>query len=448
MTHGTGRVLLWMLAAPALAVAGVPPVGGGGAASLDCALNGVLEADGTCTCDPAWEGGQCERLAFVPTTDEHDLNSPWAAPDLATSTWGMGTLQRPLGGRQHMFGVELTGSCGIGAWQTNSQVVHWVSDHPPASPWKRLGVALAPQATCPSTAVAPNGTLVMTLFGGARRSAKQRTPQYYPGGDPVHHEFCRNGSTPCGFSKHGCSSSSSSSSSAGSPPSPAAASEPLGTPGGAAAGLPDCAHCTARPSGGRCSFPMYVADGPEGPWRLTSAVLDLAMNFTGSFSISAPWISRNGTTHIVLQTGQFPDSFPPEYKVNNIGAVVRADSWAGPYTVVARGACGAGEDMFIWEDQRGHFHCVWHNTGRTSRNNGPHQDGAHSFSVDGRDPWFCVDGRGGPLKSGETNKSARVWVIVYNVLDSVCCARVHAPWHGVVRAGKQTTSGWPPLRHC
>ena len=24
----------------------------------------------------------------------------------------------------------------------------------------------------------------------------------------------------------------------------------------------------------------------------------------------------------------------------------------------------------------------------TSRNNGPHQDGAHSFSVDGRDPWF------------------------------------------------------------
>ena len=26
---------------------------------------------------------------------------------------------------------------------------------------------------------------------------------------------------------------------------------------------------------------------------------------------------------------------------------------------------------------------------------GPHQDGAHSFSVDGRDPWYCVDGKGG-----------------------------------------------------
>ena len=73
-----------------------------------------------------------------------------------------------LGGRQHMFGVELTGSCGIGAWQTNSQVVHWASDAP-AGPWKRVGVALAPQATCPSVAVAPNGTLVMTLFGGAPR---------------------------------------------------------------------------------------------------------------------------------------------------------------------------------------------------------------------------------------------------------------------------------------
>lgn len=36
-----------------------------------------------------------------------------------------------------------------------------------------------------------------------------------------------------------------------------------------------------------------------------------------------------------------------------------------------------------------------HNTGETSKNHGPHQDGAHSFSVDGRDPWYCVDGAGG-----------------------------------------------------
>ena len=73
----------------------------------------------------------------------------------------------------------------------------------------------------------------------------------------------------------------------------------------------------------------------------------------------------------------------------------RANSWKGPYSVIARAACGAGEDMYIWEDQRGHFHCIWHNTGYTSKAHGPFQDGAHSFSLDGRDPWFCVDGKGG-----------------------------------------------------
>ena len=191
-----------------MAAAAAPASQHGAPASLDCALNGVKAADGSCTCDPAWEGAQCERFAFVSTSDDADLNSPWASTDLETSTWGMGTLQRPLdGGQQHMFGVELTGSCGIGAWQTNSQVVHWISDAP-TSPWRRLGVALAPQATCPSAAIAPNGTLIMTLFGGVQRASKQRTPEYYPSGDPVHHNFCRNGSTPCGFSKHGCSSTS------------------------------------------------------------------------------------------------------------------------------------------------------------------------------------------------------------------------------------------------
>ena len=51
--------------------------------------------------------------------------------------------------------------------------------------------------------------------------------------------------------------------------------------------------------------------------------------------------------------------------------------------------------MYIWEDARGHWHCIWHNTGLTSRNYGLHQDGGHSFSVTGHDPWYCIDGKGG-----------------------------------------------------
>ena len=76
---------------------------------------------------------------------------------------------------------------------------------------------------------------------------------------------------------------------------------------------------------------------------------------------------------------------------HNIGTVIRAETWRGPYTVVARGACGAGEDMYMYRDTRGHFHCIWHNTASWA---GAHQEGGHSFSVDGGDPWYCVDGKG------------------------------------------------------
>ena len=50
-----------------------------------------------------------------------------------------------------------------------------MSHAPAAGRWERIGVVLPPQATCPSVAIAPNGTVIMTLFGGAQHASKQRT---------------------------------------------------------------------------------------------------------------------------------------------------------------------------------------------------------------------------------------------------------------------------------
>ena len=191
----------------------------------------------------------------------------------------------------------------------------------------------------------------MTLFGGAQRPSKQRIPKFYPGGDPVNHMFCHNGSTPCGFSKHGCVNSTHGrspkhgntdgieSSSAG---DGATAASSVSTRVGGS-GM-DCAHCKTENCTGSCTFPMYTAPGVDGPWNLTSAMIELGSElnptgYKGTFSISAPWISPNGTTHIVLQTGEFPSWYPANLSVNNIGTVVRAETWKGPYTVVARGVC-------------------------------------------------------------------------------------------------------------
>ena len=58
---------------------------------LDCSLNGVCVA-GTCQCDAAWEGEQCERFATLPASPTADVK------EAATSTWGTGTLAGQLEG--------------------------------------------------------------------------------------------------------------------------------------------------------------------------------------------------------------------------------------------------------------------------------------------------------------------------------------------------------------
>lgn len=217
----------------------------------------------------------------------------------------------------------------------------------------------------------------MTLLGGEQRTSKQRTPQFYPDGDPSNHKFCHNGSTPCGFSKHGCSNTSvgegipvlieelGNQNEYGADNNSIVSNTTSNGGGSNGGGSIDCAHCKTEDCKDHCTFSMYVSPtGVGGPWKLTSAVIQLGpeynpTGFKGTFSISAPYVSPNGTAHIVLQTAEFPDWYPANLTANNIGAVVRAETWEGPYTVVARGACGAGEDMFIWQDQRGHFHCIW-----------------------------------------------------------------------------------------
>jgi hypothetical protein len=84
-------------------------------------------------------------------------------------------------------------------------------------------------------------------------------------------------------------------------------------------------------------------------------------------------------------------------------AIIRADHWRGPYTVVAadtypnwRGsACGV-EDPFLWVDKRGHWHALYH---VINGHNGP---GGHAYSLDGL-TWSNVSkayGTARPLATG------------------------------------------------
>lgn len=387
-------------------------------------LNGKCSA-GKCACDPAWEGLQCERFATLPVPSGSDLK------EARTSTWGVGTLAGRLDGEYHLYASEFVGSCGVTAWQSNSQIVHFASASP-HGPWARKELALPVWAHCGSTAVSPNGSVVMWSFTG------QRTPRL--GKDPQGQE-CVAGATPCGFAKHGCGPNSPL------PPAPPGAkcdtwqrasgytcaaqhclSDGRKQPGHCGEGLcasamnattglcaplqcnqsaykqscpaaaakqcdadPRChgfalyktpwretraqffrategagglttqadwtawtktaAPAAVRADGSRAtvavatkhgadetqsdSLPLSVSQGPAGPWRRVSATI------TGgaSFSIAAPWFQKNGTAYWVLQTGDWPASFPAADRLANIGQIIRADSWEGPYEVI--GACKA-----------------------------------------------------------------------------------------------------------
>lgn len=78
-----------------------------------------------------------------------------------------------------------------------------------------------------------------------------------------------------------------------------------------------------KSQGGTLDF--FTAQKPEGPWKAYSAKVD--QNVGGNNP--APWVHPNGSIFIVVNSGGM--------------AMLRADTWRGPYTVVARGACGKGE---------------------------------------------------------------------------------------------------------
>ena len=205
-------------------------------------LNGKCSA-GKCACDPAWEGLQCERFATLPVpASGGDLKEP------LTSTWGVGTLAGRLGGEYHLYASEFVGSCGVTAWQSNSQIVRFASASP-RGPWARKELALPVWAHCGSTAVSPNGSVVMWSFTG------HVTPRL--GKDPQGQE-CIAGATPCGFAKHGCGKNA--------PPPPA----------------PPDAKCDTwqRTSGYTCAAQHCLSDGPMQPGHCGAGLCTGAMNTT------------------------------------------------------------------------------------------------------------------------------------------------------------------------
>ena len=234
-----------------------------------------------------------------------------------TSTWG-GNVVKGSDNRYHMYAAYMDNKCGLTSWGRDSKIVHAVSDTQTGK-FEVVDTAVGGWSHNPAPMLAPDGTILLYHIGTGTGTQSATCNN---AGD-----CCSNGTSPCGFVH--CA--------------------------------PPC-DCTVgpRPPDFNLSLTLRYATSPSGPWKVWNAVLpkDVAGNNP------SPWRHPNGTQYLV--------------SINDHMALLRADSWRGPYTLVTTGACGSGEDPYIYTDTNGNWHCLYHNTKPD-----PSVAGGHTFSEDG-----------------------------------------------------------------
>ena len=283
---------------------------------LGCQLNGKC-ISGKCECRRAWKGLNCSELSLLPTPRDRGIHLDH------NSTWG-GSVIKGSDDKYHMYAAYMEMGCGLTSWGHNSKVVHAVSDTQTGK-FEIKDTALPVWSHNPSTAIAPDGTILLFHIGSASHSS---TVFCNGAGD-----CCRNGTSPCGFLH--CA--------------------------------PPC-DCTAEQQKRVQSlsqdhtFTLHTAKDPAGPWEKVTPVIPES----GSNNPS-PWVHPNGTVFIVFNSDDM--------------IMVKADHYSGPYEVVTHGACGGGEDPYVFTDTNGNWHCLYH------RSPFPNITiaGGHAFSLDGYD---------------------------------------------------------------
>lgn len=320
---------------------------------LGCSLNGVC-SNGACICDKPWYGARCHTLVLAP--GQVGVGGiplcAYHGDTINSTSWGMSVLKAPEDGKYYAWVASMANGCPLVDWETNSEVVLAVSTSP-LGPFEKIRTLVPPWAHNPQTIRAPDAArghvyALYTLgdgknYHGAPKSCAPPAP-----GPPR-------------------------------PPAPPVTPNPPWVVG----------NCTqSTPHGGAwagcitANFTIFWSDTPNGTYaEHTAQIVDWPVHRTGrpwDYGAIGNWnpapiVHPNGTVFLLVH--------PEQFGFKHGEAILRADTWRGPYRLVAadtfaswRGSTANAEDPFMWIDKRGHWHILYE---------GNPMPGAHAYSVDG-----------------------------------------------------------------
>ena len=315
-----------------------PRPGGACAKDTDCSLNGVCTGSPTaCSCDAAWTGPKCASFAFLPAeraSGFRNINDPVMGN---TSSWGGGGFYDAADKKWYMYATELAEHCGMHTWTTNSQTVRASCDTGTGL-YKREAVVVPIWSHEASTTRGPAGEYVAFFSYNADEGP----------GRPVCHS-CTDGSTDPSCKKRRLLARGAGDGTAATPPLGIENTDPT------------YMSWTATATG-NWSVPVLVL-GPKVEMDTNmAAVIKADGSLVGQWRDHYPG-GKHSTPHLVT-AANWKD--PATYKYSKEDLLFGKSK--NP---------GGVEDMFMWVDGRGHYHCVYHQMYSCETCT------AHAFSEDG-----------------------------------------------------------------
>lgn len=308
-------------AAMLLSANAFPPLAACTGTTLDCSLNGIC-VDGSCVCDFGWKGTNCGNISLGMTdpTRGHAFDS-------GSSSWG-GLPIKADDGTWHLFYSQFARGCGLSAWSTNSRIVHAVA-LTADGPFIDKDVVEPAFSHNAQAMRAIDGTWVVFYIGCGQGEAVRD----------------------CGGS-----------------PADSLPLAPRTTPPRGPGWNPSkwCSPLEWREALGEGYISYSFASSPDGPWTPLGRPAFVGSNDTRRWDTlttnPAPFPLADGRVLLGLSGDNGSEG-------KCIG-VAEATSWNGTYIADPIVAMRGGEDPFLWVNQRGDRHIIYHDVAGTS--NGGH----------------------------------------------------------------------------